>query len=558
MDLIVAGSNDQDENLDPSSLRYVLYARKSTTGEDRQEKSIDQQISDCMARVIEPLGIDPNNLIIIQEKGSAKEPDIRPEFTRMIELIKEQRVDGIIAWHPDRLSRNMKEAGEIIDLLDKRVIKDLKFATYIFENSPNGKMTLGIQFVLSKQYSEHLSESVKRGNEHWTSIGAFLGKLKHGYYITNERYLYPDGGNFLTIQKAFRMRLEGASQESVATWINSQNYTVRRYNQEPKIYHFTKERVSDMLSDPVYAGVLIYGKAKANLEDYYNFEPVVTVDDFLKINKVHDFKQSRFASRLISIPNEKKAKLLNGMIICGHCGKKMSAGITTKKSRDIQQLRYRCDTDGCLFKDKSARAKTVIDFALNTLEKYQFTTRTNYDKYVDEMKEYMDDAKHELTRAIQSSIRELAVKRDQYQQTKEAASTNEQLAHHLLPMLDKLESDIDKSASELKKLKEKREHLPDTLLTYEKYLELITNVANLLRSNSNTALYDTVLRKFYSNFTLKAEYVGPKKINTRWEVAQYEFKEPYAEFLKSDNYNMAGETGLEPATPGFGDRCSTN
>ena len=64
---------------------------------------------------------------------SAKEPDIRPEFSRLIQDIKDGIADGIISYHPDRLSRNMKEAGEIIEMVDLEQIQDLHFKTYQFE-----------------------------------------------------------------------------------------------------------------------------------------------------------------------------------------------------------------------------------------------------------------------------------------------------------------------------------------------------------------------------------------------------------------------------------------
>lgn len=135
----------------------MLYARKSTIDKERQEKSIPDQIAECLDRVVKPERITLKDSDIIRESGSAKEPDIRPEFRKMLDALIAGKYDGIITYHSDRLARNMKEAGEIIDLLDKGIIKDLRFATSVFDNTPTGKMLLGISFVLSKQFSEHLS-----------------------------------------------------------------------------------------------------------------------------------------------------------------------------------------------------------------------------------------------------------------------------------------------------------------------------------------------------------------------------------------------------------------
>lgn len=129
-----------DESNVGRPLRYVIYARKSTDDSDKQTRSLGDQMSECLEFA------EKHNLLLgrpahVQEAISAKVSDKRPGFRTMIEAIKKGQYDGIIAWHPDRLARNMKDAGEVIDLLDKGTIKDLRFVSFNFENSPSGKCT---------------------------------------------------------------------------------------------------------------------------------------------------------------------------------------------------------------------------------------------------------------------------------------------------------------------------------------------------------------------------------------------------------------------------------
>jgi DNA invertase Pin-like site-specific DNA recombinase len=56
---------------------------------------------------------------------------------------------------------------------------DLKYTNFHFENTASGKMMLGIWFVLSKQYSDKLSEDVSRGNKSAVSKGKAMGVDKH-------------------------------------------------------------------------------------------------------------------------------------------------------------------------------------------------------------------------------------------------------------------------------------------------------------------------------------------------------------------------------------------
>ena len=146
----------------PKTLRYILYARKSTEDKGSQERSIDDQIKDCEALIErEQLTV----IKVLKEEKSAKIENNRPAFAWMLQQIREGRADGIISWHPDRLSRNHLESVKIIDMLDKGIIKDLKFSTCQFSNDSSGKMLLNILFAISKQYSEHISEGVIRAND---------------------------------------------------------------------------------------------------------------------------------------------------------------------------------------------------------------------------------------------------------------------------------------------------------------------------------------------------------------------------------------------------------
>ena len=142
-------------------LRYVMYVRKSSEDAEAQAKSLPDQIAACKeyakAKGLLVVG-EP-----IQESKSAKKSGNRPLFLQMLKDIERGKYDGIPAWHPDRLSRNSLEAGKIVDMVDNDTIKDLKFSTLEFTNDSSGKLLLNIMFAMSKQYSEHLSESVQRG-----------------------------------------------------------------------------------------------------------------------------------------------------------------------------------------------------------------------------------------------------------------------------------------------------------------------------------------------------------------------------------------------------------
>lgn len=518
-------------DIDISTLRYAIYARKSTKGEERQERSIPDQIADCMKREV-----IPNELHIvgkpIRETESAKEPDIRPKFRTMLDDIKAGKIDGIVTWHTDRLARNMKEAGEIIDLLDKGILKDLRFATSTFENSPTGKMLLGISFVLSKQYSEHLSESVTRGNKRKTEDGIFFDEMKHGYYIS-EGKLFPDGNNFILIKQAFQKRLEGWAQKEIANWLNSQGYTLRKKGKKPQVYKWGKDNVSQMLRDTVYTGVLRYGKHFAVLNDYYEFEPAISIENFLKVNKVKDLSDPKLVSSIMVKSRETtKADLLRGMVFCGYCRKSYTSGITHKKLKDGMRhyYYYRCETDGCTFKNKSIRANVVLDYATDFLSEHLFTTESNYEQYVTEAKEYADVQAHALDSDVATLTKQVGNKEAEYERTKATVRDNPELARHY--DLDTVEAELKLLQIDLKKFVATRKQLKQSVLTYSEYLELFQTIGVNLRKTHDIAVMDEGVRKFFLNFT-----VTPTKTDKKqgYKIA-HDLKKPWADFIKTDNF----------------------
>lgn len=526
--------NQDPRDIDPTTLRYVIYARKSTKSEERQERSIPDQIADCKLREVNLYGLTVVGKPI-REKQSAKEPDIRPKFRQMIDDIKAGKYDGIISWHPDRLARNMKEAGEIIDLLDKGILKDIRFATSSFENSPTGKMLLGISFVLSKQYSEHLSESVTRGNRRKTEDGVFFADMKHGYYIVDGK-LFPDGNNFILIRQAFDKRLEGWGQKEIANWLNTQGYTIRKKNKKPKSFRWDKDNISKLFRDTTNTGVLKYGKTFTDLTDFYEFEAVITVEEFLKINKVKDLSDPKIMSSIMVKSREvTKASLLNGMVYCGFCNKPFSSGITPKRDKETKQIissryYYRCENEGCEFRNKSVRPKVVIETATKFLSEHLFTTKDNYERYVKDAKEYANTQAKALDSDIASLAKQIGNKKAEYDRSKVIVRDRPTLAKHY--NLDEIEAELKDIAKDHEKLVKNRKDLKQSILAYSEYLELFENIGVTLSKTHDMGLLDENLRKFFLNFTVKQWGIGKKQ---RSEVI-YKLNEPFAGFIKNDNF----------------------
>lgn len=239
-------------NTKDQARKFFIYARKSTDSEDRQVRSIGDQISE-----LQELAKKENLEIVdtIVEKQTAKKPG-RPLFADMLKKIEAGEAVGILAWHPDRLARNSVDGGQIIYLVDTGVIQELKFPTFWFDPTPQGKFMLSIAFGQSKYYVDNLSENIKRGHRQKLKNGLWPQMAPLGYLNNKEtKLIYIDKEKSPFIKKAF---------EAYATG----NHTLKNLR---KIINFSGlvgkkgkmlsvSNYQYLLQNPFYHGLIRYGR----------------------------------------------------------------------------------------------------------------------------------------------------------------------------------------------------------------------------------------------------------------------------------------------------------
>lgn len=513
-----------EQEFDEKKLRYIIYARKSSETAERQARSLGDQISEC-TELAEREGLKVRKKY--REQESAKEPGIRPIFREMLNEIDKGKYDAIIAWHPDRLARNMKEAGEIIDLLDKGIIKTIKFVSYSYQNNTMGKVMLGMAFVMSKQYSDQLSDNVNRGNKKSLEEGKCINIVEHGYIKDQQGRSQPDENSFHLIKRGFKMRLEGASHEKIAKYLNEHNYHWKKGLDTPiEAYTWNSDKVGRFLEKPFYCGIRVYGDKVIKLRDAYDFVPMITVEEFYKINgnKVLSNTKNRRGEK-----NKKIADFLNNIVICSTCQSIMHCGVTTKKKDGKITKGYyffRCPDKKCKRVKKSVRAKVILDFVLQFLNKNIITDETIYNKYkeqaevkLQELKKSYSTQKKRITLEITKAKKAIGSFR------KELSSTNdyEERSYIRNDIKDK-EKEISKANKELKKIEDAISRINDQILSFPDFLELFKNLPSLIEKTPKSSAKSKLIRIVFSNF-----YLEEKKI------VKYTINSPFRELIDENN-----------------------
>jgi len=308
-----------------SKLRYIAYVRKSTEQEERQSLSLPAQ-----TRKIKEIFPDIRIVKWMEpESKSAFKPG-RPIFNEMMDMLREGLADGIVTWHPDRLSRNEIDAAVITYGLRTGLIKDLKFGSYYFDNSPEGIMMLQGVMSHSQYSSSKLSKDVKRGNDEQRKRGWTTGWAIEGYLNARndgrEDYgvLIKDPDRFDLRRHMWDLMLTGKySVPRIAEIANKQWGYVTRGTRKYPPGPIARTSIYNMFNNPRYAGKI----PVPDQPDHYEkarYDPMVTIEEYDKVQQL----LGRRGTRKLAV---KKMFNYRNIMFCGECGCTITA-----ESKDVE------------------------------------------------------------------------------------------------------------------------------------------------------------------------------------------------------------------------------
>ena len=314
----------------PSRQKFFLYARKSTDVEDKQVQSIEGQLDELR------LLAKRENLNIIEElieKQSAKKPG-RPIFNRMLDSIEKGKASGIISWHPDRLARNSVDGGRIIYLIDTMRLSALKFNTFWFEPTPQGKFMLSVAFSQSKYYVDSLSENTRRGLRQKARNGYLPRKAPIGYLNdSRNKTIVVNKKIAPIIVGAFEKYSKGDIQlNDVSSFLQTKGIITCKNKK------FRCDQTKKILTNTFYFGIFTFaGEVYEGRHD-----PIISKQLFDKVQEVLKTRNHQWSKAIIN----RVPKPFLGLLRCGECGMGITGDIKNKyykvTNHHASYLYYRC------------------------------------------------------------------------------------------------------------------------------------------------------------------------------------------------------------------------
>ncbi|MBI2639759.1 MAG: recombinase family protein, partial [Candidatus Sungbacteria bacterium] len=324
---------------------------------------------------------------------TAKEPG-RMKFAEMLSFLEQGKAEGILSWNPDRLARNSIDGGQIIYLLDTGKIKDLKFPTHWFENTPQGKFMLNIAFGQSKYYVDNLSENIKRGHRAKLRKGIWPSFAPLGYTNNHKtRDVDMDLEKAPLVRKGFELYATG-------------KYTLKQIARALKdlgLRSYKGNVLAVSCVQRILKSTFYYGIFEFNGETYQgSHEPLIS-------KKLFDTCQEVMKDRgHIKTRKAENTFPFRGLLTCGEC--KCAITAETQKGHNY----YRCTKKREMCSQKYVREELLTEQVKSFLQKVSLSSQDT-EKVLHELNKDEQKAKEDskvLVGSLKNDLADIETKLD--------------------------------------------------------------------------------------------------------------------------------------------------
>lgn len=321
---------------EPEKKRHLvcaIYTRKSTSeGLEQEFTSLDNQRESAENYIKSQQHEGWSVCKELYDDGGFTGANIeRPGLQRLLAHIKEGRVNCVVVYKVDRLSRSLLDFSQLLEFFDKNNVVFVSVTQQFNTNTSMGRLTLNILLSFAQFEREIISERTKDKMGAARRRGQWLGGRTPYGYIKDEKTkkltIHPEES--VIIQQIFALYLQGNSTREVANIINNSGTLTREYTAKSgkkfgKVA-YTSNRISYILHNYTYLG-----KVEFNGKVYTGQQPAIIDEaDFIKAQR----RMAQYKTDRVQAENTEFTGLLTGILKCKACGSTMIHTYTMKKKK---------------------------------------------------------------------------------------------------------------------------------------------------------------------------------------------------------------------------------
>jgi len=251
-----------------SRLRCAIYTRKSTEeGLEQAFNSLDAQREACGAFILSQSSLGwklvPDRFDDGGISGATME---RPALKQLLQGIRENRVDVVVVYKIDRLTRSLSDFARIVDVFDAADASFVSVTQQFNTTTSMGRLTLNVLLSFAQFKREVTAERIRDKIAASKQKGMWMGGPVPLGYRVEDRKLLVDEDQAEIVRTLFKRYLELGSVRAVVSEANAGvvEAHIGSSGLEPTIAvlpsncstprRFSRGQLYHLLSNPIYAG----------------------------------------------------------------------------------------------------------------------------------------------------------------------------------------------------------------------------------------------------------------------------------------------------------------
>ncbi|KQZ12254.1 hypothetical protein ASD50_12845 [Mesorhizobium sp. Root552] len=250
-------------------LRCAVYTRKSTEeGLDQEFNSLDAQHEACAAFVASQAGLGWKLVPERYDDGGISGGTMdRPALQRLLQDIRERKIDVVVVYKIDRLTRSLMDFSRIVEIFDGAGASFVSVTQQFNTTTSMGRLTLNVLLSFAQFEREVTAERIRDKIAASKAKGMWMGgTVPFGYRVEN-RKLVIDEEAAAEITRLFKRYLELQSVPALARELNgdgdathlSRLHEHGRQGGRRAPKRVSKGKLYYMLSNPIYIGRIRHG-----------------------------------------------------------------------------------------------------------------------------------------------------------------------------------------------------------------------------------------------------------------------------------------------------------